>query len=539
FINTLDFHPSRPLLASGSEDSTLAVYNVAEMSLAYMTGEPGDAVEAPSGYPAGRQFITGTYDPSGEYILTGSADGFVGIWDADIGELIEEFQAHRGEIWYLRLTSDGTRVATAGTEGRIKIWDFADGSLLGEITGIEETLWSLDFDPSGEYLIAADAAGEVLVFSTRTMGLSRKLRGHRELIYAVAVSPDGRTAAGCGEDGIVHIWNIESGRRTFTLVPGRGPDRRYGGLFSITYAADGSLLAAGGADGGINFFNPITGQYLRSIEGHDSTVADVSVSQGNSNILASAGEDGTIRVWNLEDFSQIAVIDGDGEPVSRVEPAPDASRLVAGSGLGEITVWDFREEETVITLEGPGRYPGEGDFSLEKVQILSVAADPLRRYYAAGSSDNLIRLFDAETGEPYAALDGHTDYVRDVEFSPDGNFLASASDDTTVKIWDVNRGILTASLRGHTDYVRDVEFTDDGRTLISGSDDGTLRVWDLDTYTLRRIIEGHEGYVRSVEPSEDRIISGGDDGRLRVWDAESGREILNILSGGERSESHE
>jgi WD40 repeat protein len=363
------------------------------------------------------------------------------------------------------------------------------------------------------------------------MRLSRNLRGHQELIYAVAASPDGRTAAGCGEDGIVHVWEIETGRRIFTLVPREGSDRRYGGLFSITYAADGTLLAAGGADGSISLFNPITGQYVRSIEGHESTVIDLSVSMENSRILASADEEGRIRVWDLEDFSPIAAINGGEEPVSRVEPAPDTPSILASSGLGEITEWNYREEGITLTLEGPGTIPADGGFPWEPPQVLSVAVDPFGRYYASGSSDNLVRLFDAETGEPYAVFDGHTDYVRDVEFSPDGNFLASASDDTTVKIWDVNRVILVASLEGHTDYVRDVEFTEEGRTLISGADDGTIRVWDMDSYTLMRIIEGHEGYVHSVEPAGDVVVSGGDDGLIRVWDTGSGRELLNISTG--------
>jgi len=74
-------------------------------------------------------------------------------------------------------------------------------------------------------------------------------------------------------------------------------------------------------------------------------------------------------------------------------------------------------------------------------------------------------------------LEGHTDDVLSVAFSPDGRRIVSGSLDNSVRVWDSLTGEVQNILEGHTNSVWSVAFSPDGRRIVSGSLDNSVRVW--------------------------------------------------------------
>ena len=102
------------------------------------------------------------------------------------------------------------------------------------------------------------------------------------------------------------------------------------------------------------------------------------------------------------------------------------------------------------------------------------------------------------TGKLLLTLQGNTDAVMSVAWSPDGKTLASGSGDDTVKLWEVARDKLLLTLQGHTEAVYSVAWSPDGKTLASGSVDRTVKLWDADAGKLLSTLQGHTDAVSTL-----------------------------------------
>src|SRR5439155_11009451 len=86
-------------------------------------------------------------------------------------------------------------------------------------------------------------------------------------------------------------------------------------------------------------------------------------------------------------------------------------------------------------------------------EVFSVAFSPDGKRIASGSQDNMVKVWDAQTGKELLTLKGHTGYVNSVAFSPDGKRIASGSgilESGEVEVWDEQTGQETLTLKGQT-----------------------------------------------------------------------------------------
>ncbi|KAJ5301596.1 hypothetical protein N7508_006459 [Penicillium antarcticum] len=168
--------------------------------------------------------------------------------------------------------------------------------------------------------------------------------------------------------------------------------------------------------------------------------------------------------------------------------------------------------------------------------ISNVAFSPDSQIVASGSGDETIKLWDHLTGRELQTLQGHSDWVRSVAFSSDCQIqiLASSSDDKTIKLWDVKTGRMLKTLEGHLGTVYTVAFSSgcQSQILASGSYDKTIKLWDATRGQVLETLEGHSGPVLSVAFSLDSqsqlVASGSEDATIKLWDAKTGQELRTL-----------
>ena len=164
--------------------------------------------------------------------------------------------------------------------------------------------------------------------------------------------------------------------------------------------------------------------------------------------------------------------------------------------------------------------------------VVAVSFSPDGSLLASGSSDGTILLWDMRSRERVATfgvaiLERHTDGVAAVSFSPDGALLASGLGDRTVLLWDVATREQVATL-GHRLWVNAVSFSPDGTLLASGLWHRTVLLWDVATREQVATLEGHTNVVYSVSFSPDGALlaTGGWDGMVILWDVLTREKII-------------
>jgi len=129
------------------------------------------------------------------------------------------------------------------------------------------------------------------------------------------------------------------------------------GVTSLTFSADGQMLASGSVDSTIRLWDRSSGKELAVLRGHEKGVRSVLFSPDGQTI-ASGSDDKTIRLWDRASGKELAVLRGHEDKVSSVAFSPDGLILASGSGDKTIRLWDlgqgqdFLERLTTATTVG-------------------------------------------------------------------------------------------------------------------------------------------------------------------------------------------
>jgi len=170
--------------------------------------------------------------------------------------------------------------------------------------------------------------------------------------------------------------------------------------------------------------------------------------------------------------------------------------------------------------------------------VESVAFSPDGKTFAVGYTRGTLELYDFATRKLIREYEGHTKEVRSIAFSPDGRLMASGAE--TVRLWNIETGEMLAALEGHKEgfgvwgWLRSVAFSPDGRLLASGGADGTIKLWDVGARKLLRTLMEPSDYpviTVAFSPDGKLLASGGADAKLKLWEAATGKMLRELTDG--------
>jgi WD40 repeat protein len=419
-------------------------------------------------------------------------------------------------------------------------------SIFAETLGI---VFTVAFSPDGSILATGDAEGGLRLWQTQDGKLVLNLTGHQGWVWSVVFSSDGQRLASCSSDKTIRIWQVQTGECLQIL---RG---HTGSIWSAAFSPDGRILASGSDESNIRLWDTQTGELLQTLAGDTGSI--LALAFQDEHTLASGSADGTIRVWNLANSHCETVLTEHSKRVWSIAFSPDGKYLASGSADGTIKLWSGNtcistlicgDRVRAVRFSPDGNTLVSSDDQVVRLwniqtgeclrllqghsdTVFSVAFNADGQTIVSGSADQTVRFWQAGSGRCFRTMKGYTNSIFSVAFSPNGETIASGSTDQTIRLWQGMSGE-HRQLQGHSGWVTSVAFHPQNQLLASTSADQTVRIWSIASGKCLKVLRGHTNWVQSAafSPAADLLASGGDDCTIRLWSVESGN-CLSVLTG--------
>lgn len=428
--------------------------------------------------------------------------------------------AHRGPFVRCAIL-DGADVLSMDEQGVLRRSDAITGALRAEAR-LGGACEALARSPDGRWL--AIGGEEITLVDAATLQPVTRLSGHRSVVVALAFDRAGRRLYSGGEDRRVVSWAIQDAPAGLALPTPTG-----GEIDAIQISPDGTRLASAGDDGAVHVWELETGRALRDLPAHEAPIRGLLFLDDDR--LLTSGMDLSLRAHHIGagDSTDAAPLPHFGDELARGRDG----RVAIGVGDGSVILHDPGSGEREVV---PGVF-GE--------RAWWVGYDPAGERLAAASFDGGVALIDVAGRTVARRWDASSSRIYDADWRPDGGELTTGDLDGWVRGWDPASGERIRQWRAAPgERVLSLAWSADGRWLLVTTDegvrvhrpDGTLELrLDLGARTTGagwtpdgRMLFASEGRVY-VLPLDTEGWRGDPEALLRDAETAAGRRLDEVL----------
>ncbi|MEH1886537.1 WD40 repeat domain-containing protein, partial [Nostoc sp.] len=197
------------------------------------------------------------FSPDGKILASGSLDKTIKLWDISTGKAIKTLTGHSRWVWGVVFSPDGKTLASGSNDNTIKLWDVSTGKAIKTLTGHSRSVNSVVFSPDGKTLASGSDDKTIKLWDVSTGKAIKTLTGHSRWVWGVVFSPDGKTLASGSNDNTIKLWDVSTGKAIKTLT---GHSRS---VNSVVFSPDGKTLASGSDDKTIKLWDVSTGKAIK------------------------------------------------------------------------------------------------------------------------------------------------------------------------------------------------------------------------------------------------------------------------------------
>jgi len=284
-----------------------------------------------------------------------------------------------------------------------------------------------------------------------------------------AFSPDGKLLASGDCFGRVMVHDLETA--SVRLVW-----EHFNFFALVAFSPDGKTLASTSCDTFLKLYDSLTGLEVTTYQGHESAIQSLAFAPAGD-LLATGGRDGYIRFWDARPHEPLRdplarAVTQTNPSLSATQQITSATQFISPSGRLLYVPWDLRPL-------GPSRHDTVPEFRAGTEHAVSPGA----RFLVFQDTNSLCRITDLETGLEMAAYAPLKDESLGA-ISSNGRWVATSFDDGRVLVREPRLAKVRPLPLGHTNRVTVMEFSSDGKLLATASRDGWLKVWSLDDLRL-------------------------------------------------------